>query len=131
MSIELFVELHFSAAHWLPEVPEAHRCRRLHGHTYSVRVSVTGEVDPELGWVMDFGDIRSAVSPLVDQLDHRCLNDIPGLENPTSELLATWFAERISRKLPGLATVTVREGSTGGCTWTAAGLEREGRPDQS
>jgi GTP cyclohydrolase IB len=86
----------FEAAHQLPAVPEGHKCSRLHGHTYEVWVHVTGPVSPEFGWIADFGDVKAAWKPLDEQLDHRFLNDIPGLENPTAEVLAAWICHRLS-----------------------------------
>lgn len=97
------------AAHYLPHVPEDHKCRRLHGHTYVVEVGLEGEVDPRLGWVVDYGEVSRAVDPLIRELDHRCLNDLPGLENPTAEVLAAWIHARLRDLLPQLADVTVRE----------------------
>jgi 7-carboxy-7-deazaguanine synthase (Cx14CxxC type)/queuosine biosynthesis protein QueD len=86
----------FEAAHQLPAVPDGHKCSRLHGHTYEVWVHVTGPVSPEFGWIADFGDVKAAWKPLDEQLDHRFLNDIPGLENPTAEVLAAWICHRLS-----------------------------------
>lgn len=99
----------FDAAHWLPEVPEDHKCRRLHGHTYEVVVGLEGATDPRLGWVVDYGEVSRVVDPVVRELDHRCLNDLAGLQNPTAELLAAWIFERLRPCLPQLADVTVRE----------------------
>jgi 6-pyruvoyltetrahydropterin/6-carboxytetrahydropterin synthase len=87
--IEIFREFTFEAAHRLPNLPAGHKCFRLHGHSYHVTVHVKGPIDDELGWVMDFGDLKAAVKPVLDRLDHYYLNDIEGLENPTSEVLAT------------------------------------------
>jgi 6-pyruvoyltetrahydropterin/6-carboxytetrahydropterin synthase len=102
----------FDAAHRLPRVPEGHPCGRLHGHTYTVVLGLEGELDPELGWVEDFGAVKRAFQPLREQLDHRFLNEIEGLENPTAERLALWIYERIKPVLPLLADVTVRETPT-------------------
>jgi len=116
--MELFREFTFEAAHLLPHVPEGHKCRRLHGHSYRVVVHVEGPVDPHTGMVMDFAEIAAVVRPIVDgELDHRYLNDIPGLENPTSEVLARWLWERLAPLLPGLARVVVRETCTSGCAY--------------
>jgi len=114
---EIFREFNFEAAHRLPNVPTGHKCARLHGHSYSVRVAVTGKVDPTFGWVMDFGDIKEAWRPIDHLLDHRFLNEVPGLENPTSEHLAEWIWERLAPSLAGLSSVTVRETCTSGCTY--------------
>ena len=99
----------FDAAHWLPGVPEDHKCRRLHGHTYQVVVALEGELDPKLGWVVDYGEVSRVVDPVIRELDHYCLNDIPGLENPTAEILATWLYRRLLPDLPQLADITIRE----------------------
>lgn len=113
--MELFKEFAFEAAHRLPGVPSDHRCARLHGHSYRVQVHVSGEVDPESGMVIDFTDIKAAFKPIVDEyLDHHYLNDVPGLENPTSENLACWIWQRLSPALPQLSAVQVRETSTSG-----------------
>lgn len=84
----------FESAHFLPKVPEGHRCKRLHGHNYKVEVIVTGEVD-ERGFVKDFGELDTGIAPLLAKVDHRLLNDVPGLENPTAEIIARWFLEQI------------------------------------
>ena len=99
----------FDAAHWLPHVPEGHKCGRLHGHTYRITIGVEGEVDPRSGWIVDFGDIKAAFRPLEKMMDHYCLNDIEGLENPTAENMARWVHERIRDALPQVADVTVQE----------------------
>ena len=106
------------AAHRLPNVPAGHKCARLHGHSFRIEVEVEGPVDPKLGWVMDFADIKAAFAPLFEALDHRCLNDVEGLDNPTSENLARWVWERLVPRLPLLARVTVHETCTSGCSYT-------------
>ncbi|MFB8136313.1 6-carboxytetrahydropterin synthase QueD [Streptomyces mirabilis] len=115
--MEIFREFTFEAAHRLPRVPEGHKCARLHGHSYKVTVHVEAPVDEELGWVMDFGDIKQAFKPIDAQLDHYYLNDIEGLENPTSENLARWIWGRMIAQLPALSAITVRETCTSGCTY--------------
>jgi 6-pyruvoyltetrahydropterin/6-carboxytetrahydropterin synthase len=118
MRVELSREFRFEAAHWLPQVPAEHKCRRLHGHGYHLEVVVAGEVDPATGWLMDFADIRAAVEPLLkEQLDHRNLNEVPGLENPTSEVLCGWLWRKLEPRLPGLAAITVHETCTARCTY--------------
>jgi 6-pyruvoyltetrahydropterin/6-carboxytetrahydropterin synthase len=116
-SMELFKEFGFEAAHRLPAVPADHKCARLHGHSFRVEVHVTGEVGLDSGWVMDFADLGAAWQPLHDQLDHRYLNEVPGLDNPTSEILAVWIWERLRPGLPGLSCITVRETCTSGCSY--------------
>ena len=115
--MEIFKEFTFEAAHRLPLTPPDHKCHRLHGHSFRVEIHVDGAVDAATGWVMDFGDIKAAFQPLHDQLDHHYLNEIAGLENPTSELLARWIWERLHPTLPELSAVVVRETCTSGCIY--------------
>ena len=114
-SVELVKDFRFEAAHWLPHVPEGHKCRRMHGHSFRGEVAVRGEVDPRTGWLIDFADLKRAVDPLVAQLDHYLLNAIPGLENPTSEMLAVWLWDRLAPHVPLLYRVTVEETCTTRC----------------
>jgi 6-pyruvoyltetrahydropterin/6-carboxytetrahydropterin synthase len=114
---EVYRDFGFEAAHLLPNVPEGHKCRRLHGHSYRVRICVTGRVDPESGMVMDFADISSAFEPLHCQLDHRFLNEIEGLDNPTSEHVARWIWDHLEESLP-LSRIVVAETCTSGVEYT-------------
>lgn len=109
---------HIEAAHRLPNLPAEHKCSRLHGHSFRVEIHIEGDVDPELGWVMDFADLKQAFRPLYEQLDHHYLNEIPGLENPTSENLACWIWERLQPELPLLSKVVVAETCTSACVYT-------------
>ncbi len=115
--MELFKQFAFESAHRLPHVPPGHKCGRLHGHSFSVAVHVRGPVNPNSGWVMDFGDIKKAFQPLMDRLDHHYLNEVEGLENPTSEVLARWIWRRLKPGLPLLSEVVVRETCTSGCIY--------------
>jgi len=115
--MEIFKEFTFEAAHRLPNVSAGHKCARLHGHSFRVEIHVTGALEPHLGWVLDFGDIKEAFKPLHDQLDHHYLNDVAGLENPTSEVLARWIWQRMRGAVPGLSMVLVRETCTSGCVY--------------
>src|SRR5687768_1848905 len=90
----------FEAAHFLPKVPANHKCARMHGHSYAIEIAVEGEVDSELGWLLDFAEIDERAMPLVRELDHQVLNEIPGLANPTSELLAAWWWQQLAPRLP-------------------------------
>ncbi len=116
--MEIFKEFTFEAAHRLPNLPPGHKCSRLHGHSFRVRVCVSGPVDERTGWVMDFGDIKARCKPVIDELDHRYLNEIPGLENPTSERIAEWLWQRLHPVLPELSAIEVRETCTAGCRYT-------------
>lgn len=117
MKTELYKEFMFEAAHHLPHVPEGHKCGRLHGHSFLVRLYVEGEVDPYTGWVVDFAEIKAAFKPIYNRLDHYYLNDIEGLENPTSEVLAKWIWQQLKPGLPLLSKVEIKETCTAGCIY--------------
>lgn len=114
---ELRRSYHFEAAHHLPRTPEDHRCHRMHGHSYEVEVHVVGPIDETMGWVVDFAALDEAFAPLRNELDHRLLNDVQGLDNPTSELLARWVWQRLIGLLPGLGAVVVRETPRSACVY--------------
>jgi 6-pyruvoyltetrahydropterin/6-carboxytetrahydropterin synthase len=116
--MDVFRVFQIEAAHRLPNVPEGHKCARMHGHSFRIEIHVSGPVGGETGWVMDFADLRRAFQPLYDQLDHHCLNDVAGLENPTSENLARWIWQRLAAQLPGLGKVVVQETCNAGCVYT-------------
>lgn len=115
--MEIFKEFRFEAAHRLPNVPEGHKCRRLHGHSFRVEIHASGPVREPQGWVMDFADIAEAFHPIHAVLDHNYLNDVPGLENPTSENLARWIWVRMKEIIPSLAQVTVFETCESRCEY--------------
>ena len=119
--MEIFKEFTFESAHRLPHVPAGHKCARLHGHSFRVVVHVEGPLAQPEGWVMDFSDIKAAFAPIRDRLDHYYLNEIEGLENPTSENLAVWIWERLAPRLAGLSHIDVRETCTSGCIYRGPG----------
>lgn len=121
--MEIFREFNFEAAHRLPHVPEGHKCQRLHGHSYRVGIHIEGAVVEPSGWVMDFGELKVAFEPLRLRLDHYYLNELEGLENPTSENLARWIWERLKPVLPQLSQVTIRETCASGCVYRGPGSE--------
>lgn len=118
--MDIFRVFQIEAAHRLPNVPEGHKCARLHGHSFRIEIHVSGPVGADSGWVMDFADLRQAFRPLFDQLDHQYLNDIDGLENPTSENLARWIWRRLAVGLPQLSRVVVQETCNAGCVYTGS-----------
>jgi 6-pyruvoyltetrahydropterin/6-carboxytetrahydropterin synthase len=115
--MEIFKEFTFEAAHRLPNVPPGHKCARLHGHSFNVSVHLEAPVGDDSGWVRDFADITCAMKPVLEQLDHYYLNDIDGLDNPTSEILARWIWVRVAPGLPELSHIVVRETCTSGCVY--------------
>ena len=115
--MDIYKVFTFEAAHRLPNVPVGHKCNRLHGHSFHAEVHVRGDVVAETGWVVDFADIKAAFAPLHKQLDHHYLNEIEGLENPTSENLARWIWAQLDPVLRGLHKVVVRETCTSGCVY--------------
>lgn len=115
--IEIFHDFRFEAAHRLPNVSADHKCSRLHGHSYKVTIHMEGEPDPDMGWFIDFGDLERIVRPVIDMLDHRLLNDIEGLMNPTSEVIAAWIYDVLASELPLLTAVTVCETNDSGSTF--------------
>ncbi len=117
MSVEIYKEFMIEAAHRLPNVPSGHKCGRLHGHSFKLTIFISGEIDADAGWVIDFADIKQAFKPLYDILDHHYLNEIDGLENPTSEVMARWVWQRLRPALPQLSKVMVNETCTSGCIY--------------
>lgn len=115
--MDLFTEFSFEAAHRLPNVAPDHKCARLHGHSFHVRLTVTGPVDPRMGWIIDFAEVKRAFDPIHAALDHHYLNEIDGLSNPTSEVLSQWIWGRLKPQLPMLSAVEVRETCTVGCIY--------------
>jgi 6-pyruvoyltetrahydropterin/6-carboxytetrahydropterin synthase len=118
MKMEIFKEFTFESAHRLPHVPAGHKCGRLHGHSFRCEVHVSGEVNRETGWIIDFADIKTAFEPLRQRLDHNYLNEIEGLSNPTSENIARWIWNQLKPELPLMNRVVVRETCTCGCSYS-------------
>lgn len=116
--MEIYKEFRIEAAHRLMNTPEGHKCRRLHGHSFVVRLYLDGPVQEPEGWVTDFAHIREAFQPYYEQLDHHYLNEVEGLENPTSEKLAIWIWNRVKPDLPSLSRVVVEETCTAGCEYS-------------
>jgi 6-pyruvoyltetrahydropterin/6-carboxytetrahydropterin synthase len=115
--MELRKTFQFEAAHLLPHLPQSHKCRRLHGHSFKIEVAVTGECDSKLGWVMDYAEIGEAFRPIWERLDHCYLNEIGGLENPTSENIALWIWSQLKPKLALLTEIVVAETCTARCIY--------------
>ena len=126
MRTRLQRDYRFEAAHHLPKVPPGHKCARLHGHSYFLIVEVEGDIDPDAGWVIDFATIDEVVAPLVRRLDHRVLNELVGLENPTSEVLAAWLWSMLKRDLPLLSRVTVSETRSSACSYSGEEMTSTG-----
>ena len=116
--MEIYKEFAFDSAHYLPYVPEGHKCKNMHGHTYHLRVYIQGIPDNRLGWLMDFKELKDLVNPLIDQLDHKLMNDVPGLENPTAENITIWFWDHLKPLLPGLSRLELKETPTTGVVYS-------------
>lgn len=115
--MQIYKAFHIEAAHRLPNLPAEHKCSRLHGHSFRVEIHVGGPLDPKTGWIMDFADLKAAFAPVFESLDHRYLNEVAGLENPTSENLARWIWQKLKPGLPGLSKVVIAETCTSGCVY--------------
>ena len=122
--MEISKTFRIEAAHRLPNVPAGHKCSRLHGHSFAIAIHVSGPLDPDLGWVMDYADLKAAFAPLFERLDHNYLNEIPGLENPTSENLARWVWSELKPRLPLLDRVVVHETCTSACSYRGPDVDR-------
>ena len=115
--VELVKDFRFEAAHYLPNVGAGHKCRRMHGHSFHGEVAVRGPIDPRVGWLIDFADLKQVIDPVVVRLDHYLLNEIEGLENPTSERIAVWMWQQLAPSLPQLTRVTIEETCTSRCSY--------------
>ena len=122
--MEIYKRFTIESAHWLPNVPDGHKCGRLHGHSINIIITISGVVSKDSGWVADFLDIKTAFKPLYAQLDHNCLNHIEGLENPTSENLCFWIWTMLKQQLPSLSKVEVCETCNSGCIYLGPDKER-------
>ena len=112
--MQIFKQFTFDSAHFLPHVPDGHKCKDIHGHTYRAVVYIQGEPDSRLGWVMDFADLKHILNPIIKRVDHKLLNDLPGLENPTCERIAIWLWDEIKPLVPQLARIELHETPTSG-----------------
>lgn len=114
----IFKKFTFDSAHSLPNVPDGHKCKEVHGHTYRLTVFLEGDLDPDLGWVMDFAELKKVVKPVVDEIDHKYMNEIEGLENPTCEIIAKWIWDRIKPGIPQLMKIQLDETPTSGAVYS-------------
>lgn len=115
--MEIFKVFKFDAAHHLPNVGKEHKCSETHGHSFRIEIHIEGPVDPAKGWIIDFADMDKTVQPLLEELDHKYLNDIDGLSNPTSEHIAQWIWKHLAKKLPHLSRIVVQESPDSGCVY--------------
>lgn len=124
--MEIYKKFTIEAAHWLPKVPDGHKCGRLHGHSINIIITIADSVSDLSGWVADFSDIKKAFEPLYKQLDHNCLNHIKGLENPTSENLCLWIWNKLKPQMPLLSKIEVCETCHSGCIYLGPEEETNG-----
>lgn len=115
--MDIYHLFHLECARRLPHLPDTHPCSRVHGHSFRVEVHVSGPLDEAHGWVLDFADLEKAWAPVRAALDHRYLNEVAGLENPTSERMAVWIWDRLKPALPGLSKIVVQETAVSGCVY--------------
>lgn len=115
--MEIFKKFTFDSAHFLPNVPDGHKCKEIHGHTYQLTVYMEGEPDAQLGWVMDFAELKQAIEPVIKQVDHKFLNQIAGFENPTCENIAIWLWNQIKPNVPLLSRIELFETPTSGVVY--------------
>lgn len=113
----VFKQFSFDSAHFLPNVPDGRRCKEIHGHTYRMVVHLEGELDNKLGWVMDFSEMKKVIAPIVDSIDHKLLNNTPGLENPTCEIITLWLWNKIKPAIPLLKRIELHETPTSGAVY--------------
>lgn len=116
----IFKKFHFDSAHYLPNVPEGHKCRALHGHTYQLTIFIDDKIDAQIGWVMDFAIIKQITKKILEEIDHKLLNEVAGLENPTCEHLTIWLWKKIKQKIPTLVKIELNETPTSGAIYSGA-----------
>lgn len=122
-AMEIFREFTFDAAHRLDHLPEGHKCARVHGHTYRLTVFLAGPLDPVVGWIVDFAEVKRAVTEVLEPLDHHLLNDVPGLEQPTTERIIVWLWDRLRERLPQVTRLELWENATSGAVYSGEPLE--------
>jgi len=118
--MEIYKEFSFDSAHFLPNVPDGHKCKNMHGHTYKLKVFVQGELDPHYGWIMDYKELKDAIAPMIDQLDHKLINDIDGLQNPTAENITIWIWNHLQPLVPQLSRIELYETPTTGVIYNGS-----------
>lgn len=115
--MQIFKQFSFDSAHFLPHVPDGHKCKEIHGHTYRMIVYINGELIKDLDWVMDFAEMKKVIAPVIKTIDHKLLNNIPGLENPTCEIIAVWLWNKIKPEIPLLSKIELYETPTSGVVY--------------
>ncbi|MCA9273808.1 MAG: 6-carboxytetrahydropterin synthase QueD [Phycisphaerales bacterium] len=121
--MEIFRDFTFDAAHAISGLPDGHKCKNLHGHTYRLTVYLTGGLDPKIGWILDFAELKQIVwSNALDHLDHKNINEIAAIGSPTCERITVWIWNRLKPHLPGMTRITLREGENSGCTYAGEEL---------
>lgn len=115
--MQIFKQFTFDSAHFLPHVPDGHKCKEIHGHTYHLTVYVEGELQSKLEWVMDFAEMKNVIDPVVKSIDHKLLNNISGLENPTCEVIAVWLWNKIKPEVPLLTKIELHETPSSGAIY--------------
>lgn len=120
--MEIYREFSFDAAHCLPQLPPEHKCRSLHGHTYRLKIFIKGNPDPRFGWIFDFKELKNKISTVIEEVDHKTLNQVPGLENPTAENITLWFWQRLKPLFPGLSRIELKETDATGVVYSGENI---------
>ena len=110
----IFKQFTFDSAHFLPNVPDGHKCKNIHGHTYHLTVYLEDQLHERYGWVCDFAEVKKLIKPIIEVVDHKLINEVEGLENPTCERLAVWLWDQIKPLVPQLAKLQLNETPTSG-----------------
>lgn len=113
----IYKQFTFDAAHYLPHVTDHHKCKKTHGHTYHLTLFFDGNISPDMGWIIDYSEIKNVVTPILKLVDHQFLNEVEGLENPTCELICIWLWKKIKPLITELKRIELKETPTSGAIY--------------
>lgn len=120
MNFRLKHQFRLESARFLPKLPQGHPCRQVHGHSFLVTLHLKSQdLHPELEWMIDFNDLKKLADPLMKSLDHKLLNEVPGLTNPTSENLAEFIFKKLKPTVAFLERVSIQETPETECSYGA------------
>ena len=110
----VYKNFNIESARSLPNVPKTHPCYNVHGHSFKIKISVKQKIDKTTGFVIDFQD---GSQPIIEILDHKYLNDIEDLNNPTSENMCIWIWKKLKPSLPNIYEIEIKETDSTGCIY--------------